>query len=405
MTSAQNTLLNIIANALFDCPAGQWTKLSAEESAQVLQEAKSQAVVLLAYDALRRSASDVPALQAWSATAMSVVSNNARVVRNHELLQKWMTEAGVPYVVLKGCASAAYYPRPSLRAMGDVDFLVAAQDLDRAGAALVAQGLEPWDEEHISHIVYRKSGMHLEMHFNVAGIPDGRPGELVRGYLSDVFEHPVIKPIGNSEAAMPSDLHHGLIILLHTCHHLTGEGVGLRHLCDWAVFENSFSDAEFRAMFEDKLRAIGLWRFAQVLTAIAVKYLGAQPREWAEGCDEQLVDALMEDILAGGNFGNKDSQRVNQAYLISNRGKNGVGHTGMLRQFFASMNNVVYVKWPVSKRLKVLLPLGWVFFGTRHAVRVALGKRSKVNVSRMISGAGERRELYARLGLYEDGDE
>ena len=32
---------------------------------------------------------------------------------------------------------------------------------------------------------------------------------------------------------IPAPFHHGLILLLHTVHHMLGEGIGLRHLCDW----------------------------------------------------------------------------------------------------------------------------------------------------------------------------
>ena len=55
---------------------------------------------------------------------------------------------------------------------------------------------------------------------------------------------------------MPSHFHHGLNLLLHTNQHLLGEGLGLRHLCDWAVFAAGFSDEEFRELFEEKLKAV-----------------------------------------------------------------------------------------------------------------------------------------------------
>lgn len=98
--------------------------------------------------------------------------------------------------------------------------------------------------------------MHLEMHFNLAGIPEGKPGELVREYSKDIYEKASLCRLNNGEAMLPSPFHHGLIILLHTCHHMTGEGIGLRHLCDWAVFVNSLSDDEFRQLFEDRLKKI-----------------------------------------------------------------------------------------------------------------------------------------------------
>ena len=405
MTNIQTILLNILSSAMFGAEIDDAALSEGTVQSELAEEARNQAVVLLAFDSVKGLITDPDTLNRWNSLSMAVLTNNIRVIHNHELLHKWMSEAGIPYVVLKGCASASYYPKPSLRTMGDVDFLVPNEYLEMAGEVLKSHGLEPWEENHIAHIVYRKQGMHLEMHFNVAGIPSGEAGDLTREYLRDIFDKGVVKPIGNTEAVMPSDFHHGLIILLHTCHHLTGEGVGLRHLCDWAAFENSLTDEEFRELFEEKLRAIGLWRFAQVLTSASIKYLGAAPRSWAEDCDADLVDALMEDILDGGNFGRKDSNRANQRYIISSHGKNGVGRTGMLHQAFTSMNEIIYVKWPFFRKCKLLLPFGWIYFGARHIFRVITGKRRRINVSGMVRGAGERRELYSRLGLYEDGDE
>ena len=166
--------------------------------------------------------------------------------------------------------------------------------------------------------------MRYEMHFKVAGLPNGHAGELMEQYFSDVFERAVLRTVGDSQMMLPSPFHHGLVLLLHTVHHMTGEGIGLRHLCDWAVFENSLSNDEFVEMYEDKLQAVGLWRFAQILTQVSIKYLGAEKREWAGETDE-LANQLMEDILSAGNFGVKDAGRNYQTMMISDRGKDGVG--------------------------------------------------------------------------------
>lgn len=153
-------------------------------------------------------------------------------------------------------------------------------------------------------------------------------------------------------------------------------------------------------MFEEKLKALGLWRFAQILTRVSIKYLSVEEREWALA-DDELVDALMEDILTGGNFGKKDSDRSVQTMLISDRGKDGVGRTSMTDQFIKSGNGLVYHYWPIVKENKLLLPIGWVFFGGRRLIRELTGKRKKTNVRKLVGGAAERRSLYEQFHLYE----
>ena len=396
MQRYQRTLLQLLSKALF----GNSESISDAEWIEVLKEAKNQAVVQLAYSVLDKTKLSSIIENQWKQVASANIANNIRVGHNHSCLHEWLSQANIPYVILKGSASAAYYPDPSYRSMGDVDFLVRDVDLDRAGKVLEKQGLKPWDQDHISHIVYKGPRMHYEMHFNLAGTPDGVAGDLVREYTKDIFEKAQEKTVGTGTAMLPSPFHHGLILLLHTCHHLTGEGVGLRHLCDWAVFENSFSEEEFRDLFEEKLKRIGLWHFAQILTRASIKYLGAEEREWAMA-NEKVVDDLIEDILVGGNFGKKDYERSNQAYIISSRGKNGVGKTGIMKQAIISLNNVVYTRWVFAKKWKIVLPLGWIYFGVKQTIKIMKGKRKKVHVRQLIEGASRRRELYKQFRLYE----
>ena len=400
MTEAHRALLSLLANNLFSRPVSPVLFQESVDWQKVFIESKSQAVTRIAYQAVKDLPLAADLLKKWNETSTSVLANNIRVLHSHAITHEMMAGNGIPYVILKGFSSAFYYPVPMDRGMGDVDFLVPIEYLDRAGEVLVEEGFTPWNEGHISHIVYRKQQKHLEMHFNVAGIPEGEKGALVRSYLEDVFDKAEQHVIDSREMVLPSPFHHGMILLLHTCHHMTGEGIGLRHLCDWAVFENHFSDEEFSTIFEEKLKAIGLWRFAQVLTRVSIKYLGADDKSWAEA-DGDTVDAIMEDILSGGNFGRKDPSRSDQTMFISSRGKNGVGQTGMVQQLIKSVNNTIFVQWPKSKKYKILLPFGWVYFGCRRTYKVLTGNR-KMNLKRIVGGASQRREIYMRLKLFEN---
>ena len=400
MTSVHQALLQLLSKALFGRPVEpvdiDWD--------QVLDEAAYQAVVQVTFSAIDPHALPAKALDRWKAAAATTIAKNVRVINNHELLHKWMSQAGIPYVILKGCASAAYYPVPAYRSMGDVDFLVPREYVEKAGRVLEENGLKPWNEAHIAHIVYRKIQVLLEMHFDIAGMPHGEAGEKIKEYTKDIFEKATAQNVGMTQAVLPSPFHHGLILLLHTAHHMTGEGIGLRHLCDWAVFENRFSDAQFCALFEKKLKQVGLWRFAQILTALSIRYLGAEKREWADISNEDdLLEKLMDDIFHGGDFGVKDSERSNQAYIISSRGKSGVGKRSLIGQFFVSLNEVVYTRWPFAKKWKIVLPAGWVLFSVKQLVKIIKGKRKKVHLVKMVEGAKQRKKIYSRLKLYEEG--
>lgn len=398
MTIDQKTILDILSQELF----ANTCSLKVEDWNAVYKESVQQAVSPLVYECLDKSLLPSDVLNAWKNDANAALANNIRIIHNHALLDQWMNEAEIPYVILKGAASASYYPKPVYRSMGDVDFLVPLEYLDRAGEVLESQGLKKWKQEHDAHIVYRGYGkMHFEMHYKVAGIPEGKPGEIIRNYLKDIFENTRVQGIGAESFVIPSHFYHGLVLLLHTIHHLTGEGIGLRHLCDWAVFENSLSDEEFCTLFEERLKEVGLWRFAQILTRVSIMYLGAEDREWSKLENDTPVDAFMEDILSAGNFGNKDGDRSKQTLLISSRGKNGVGHNSMFSQFIQSMNYRINMRWPFTKKNCLCLILGWILYCIRYVGLIITGKRNVINASELVHESSRRRNIYKDLKLYE----
>ncbi len=179
-------------------------------------------------------------------------------------------------------------------------------------------------------------------------------------------------------------------MLLHTASHLTSEGVGLRHLCDWVVFASALSDAEFREFFEKKLKNFGLWRFAQVLTLLGIRYLGAPNRVWtleaveSHKLDDATLDGLMNDILSGGNFGTKDMNRYREIKYISDRSEGTVGKNGLLRQGFKTMNTKVRRDYKTLGKHKALLPICYLAEGGKYIGLLITGKRKSSNTKQML---------------------
>src|SRR5699024_6294265 len=99
-----------------------------------------------------------------------------------------MTENGISYCVLKGAASAEYYPSVLMRQMGDVDFLVAKEDFDRVAKILREDGFSSSGENHVHHVVFQKGHMDFEMHFDPPGLPIGPMEKTVRQYFSDILD-------------------------------------------------------------------------------------------------------------------------------------------------------------------------------------------------------------------------
>ncbi len=392
----EKILLDILANNLFN--AGRTVNLEEADLNAVWCEAYVQAVTLMAFHNTTDKTLQKKEYEYIKNKLNNNLADNAKTDFEHIRIHGIMKKADIPYTILKGYASALYYPDPLMRSMGDVDFLVDTDNFEIADRALKENGYAATGKEHDVHDVYLGKVCRCEMHFQPSGIPQGKAGVKVRKYLADLLPCSETKQTELGEITVPSTFHHGLIILLHMCHHLTGDGLGLRHLCDWAVFINSIGEEKFLDMFEKVLKDIGLWEFAKVMTFISCEYLGCPKMRWASDADKSLADFILIDIIIGGNFGQKNADRSHEHLLISTKNEKEIS---MIRQFFISANSIVYNNWKAARKYKILLPFGWIFFGGRYIIRSILGKRPKIRPQKIAKEASERIDIYSRLRLFE----
>lgn len=377
MNETQKLLLRHISSALFLLPV---TEAVTEDE---IREAEAQAVV-----GMLPLGSDKRLLQ--------LVAQNVNVKYMHSWLHVVLATAGIPYSTIKGVTSAAYYPSPILRTMGDVDFIVREEDLDRADKVMEQAGCE-WEQYlHDHHHAFHKDGITFELHWEVPGMPEDKPE--VKELLSDTIDKAEMR----NGCMQASVFHHGIILLLHTAEHMLNTGIGLRHLCDWAVFAASFSNEEFRDLFEEKLKDAGLWRFAQLLSLTSAKFLSAPKLPWMGEAEDELLTGVMEDVLDAGNFGVKDSERINQAKLLTDRSSRSVKRSGALRQFIKAMTEKAHFEWPPCKKHKILLPVGWGYISVRHVARIRRGERPQMHLKSMFAGAKKRRRIYQEFRLFSD---
>lgn len=391
----EKILLDILANNLFD--AGRKVDLNEDNLNAVWCEAYVQAVTLMAFHNSENEILKSEKCGYIKKKLSQTLADNTKIDFEHIRICNIMKNAGIPCTILKGFASALYYPDPLMRSMGDVDFMIDTDNFEKATETLKNNNYVAAEKGNDVHDIFLGKSCRCEMHFQPSGIPEGKAGVKIRKYLSGVIEKSETVRTELGEITVPSTFHHGLIILLHMCHHLTGDGLGLRHLCDWAVYLNTIGEDKFLELFEKVLKDIGLWDFAKIMTFISCKYLGLPDMKWAKNADKKLADYILIDIIIGGNFGQKNVDRAHESLLISNKNENEVS---MLRQFFISANSIVYKNWKSARKYKFLLPFGWIFFGGRYIIRSLFGRRPKIRPQKVAKEASERIDIYAELKLF-----
>ena len=245
----QQTVLQLLGHNLFSRPFSpdpntDWNA--------VLKESRAQAVSTIAF----QNYSELPLNEELSAAIKTMIRtstmNTIKCFQYHTYLHKLLTENGISYCILKGAASAHYYPDSLCRNMGDVDFFVPQSDIERAKEILLANGFEKQPLNHSVHVVFHKGKGHYEMHFKPISVPKGPIGNVFMEYWDHICEDSVLLRDGLVQCRIPDKFLHGFILLSHFQKHLVVEGIGLRHVCDWAVFVNSFSSESFVSLFEKR---------------------------------------------------------------------------------------------------------------------------------------------------------
>ena len=76
---------------------------------------------------------------------------------------------------------------------------------------------------------------------------------------------------------------------------MLGEGLGLRHICDWACYVQKTESMPFWAELLNLFERVGILTYAKVITKICSMYFHINCPEWAESVDEELCVDVMGD--------------------------------------------------------------------------------------------------------------
>ena len=371
---------------------------SAVDWMSVLAEAGRHKVTALLYPTIREL-DRVPENAFNKACGMAIAvaqASEAMLKRQREILD--LLEARqVPCAVLKGTSVAYLYSHPELRTIGDIDILVDEENLDEACKALQADGFAPSYTAE-KHLCLQKGAVWVEMHRMVSVFPESEKGRFTKQTMTDALRHTQEAEIGGVRFPMLSGAYQIIALLAHMEQHLATSGIGLRQVCDWAVtahaLRNCF-DGETLALLE----RCGLLRFAQIMTRLCEKHLGLPPCSWITDASDALVDAMLADVLDGGNFQSQYTKRPFAAVLTDAYDVSGKGRNSLFRNYIRYLKKYLRQNEPWAKS-RLWLPVFGVFLPVRWGVRVLLGKRKQINLVHAVSMAREREKLLRELELY-----
>ena len=395
ITQTQKILLGVLSHAL---TGTEYAPPVDTDWSALFAESKAQAVAPLVFSSISQYCTDAEAFQEWKAVTIRSLQKNRIIQFEHGQLHQLLTEHGIPYTIIKGCASARDYPDPLLRAMGDVDFLIPDAHWEQTRELLVRQGFTVSGEDHDFHMAFHKNKFSMEMHHEPFGLK-GKGTAALQGLVPELVDKSVLVDCDGVVFRMPDPFGHGTVLLLHAYRHLIDTGIGVRHLCDWATFISRFTESQFVEIFQERFEALGIWKLAQIFSATASRYLSIPYQTWMGENDEQTCQMLMVDIFDGGNFGSGKGERTTQNASLYEQEKQLASANSTI-QMLRGLNKTAITRYPRLMSIAILRPFGWLILGIRYIFRVATGRRRKApsNTMQMVN---LRKKLYQEFAAFE----
>lgn len=392
----QRALLLLVRKALWknaEClPEADWPVVEAY--------AQGQGVLWMAYLGAKALPLQIPPeqLKTWRTAMHSRVLYNDQLNAVQSMLLEWLAEKKIRVAILKGTSCSQYYPYPDARPLGDIDILIDKENLDIVDGYLKAKGYMPSPHEHDFHVGYYGKDAVIEVHFAATGAPDSKGGKVVAEEMLHFLDDVHMATVGEMTFPVLSDEHQALMLLLHMERHMMVSGIGLRQLCDWAVFVNGSVSTHWQSGTLDLLRRCGLLTYAKVLTKTCVDFLGLDQdkAEWCKDVDHELTQAMIEEVFRGGDLGAADEK--GNGSLFTERSRLGQHGQNKLTGMIGRLTTMAYNSFPYTRRYKILLPVFWVYFSVRYLLRFVGGSQS---ISYAISVSDRRHKLYQALHLYE----
>lgn len=401
-TTQTKYLTALLAGALKRQPAAvDLSSLDETQARQLLELARAHAVSAFLYEEWKESQSaDAGVCAALEKDARQVISHSYRMLFYTSYLVDLLEAEGITVAVLKGVATAEYYPQPELRKTGDVDLLLFSdEDCARAVQCLKRHGFAEHGASHQHHVAMMGAEqIEVELH-----------RLLTEPFADEAVNEKLLKILWQSEKALRRQpcmgvslpvlcgAEHGMTLLLHLLQHFLTAGFGIKLLCDWVVFWERQSEQE-AVRCAQMSRELGIGRFAAVVSAVCTDALGmdAQAAEPflqdapAKLLEPSYLEQFLADVVESEEFGTSVEGRM---VALQARG---------LRGYVRTFHHQMKLNYPRAGRYVPLYPLLWLctlirFLHNNRTLR-------KTSVRSILKSADARARLTERLQLFADTD-
>ena len=366
---------------------------------QLFQLARAHAVTPLIYEVWSAYPGMQPSVrEGMRAYTVQLIGQSYRLLFYTKYLVGLLEAEGLPVAVLKGAATAEFYPQPELRKSGDVDLLVFSEEnCARAVACLKKHGFRQHGEDmRLHHVAMVSSeGIEVEVHsMMVEPFDNGMTNRMMLKYQQDAQRHVQRQLCMGVPLPVLTGAYHGLSLLLHLLQHFLTAGFGIKLLCDWVVFWEK-QPPEVVLEMAGFVRDFKVEQFAAAVTGICVQQLGMKgyaAEAFLEPGDPAVkepayLEQFFGDIMEAEEFGKSD------------RGRMIAIHDSGLHGYIRAFHHQMHLNYPVAGKYLLCWPILWIltFARFQHNNRLLRG----TTLGEVLKSAGKRGKLVEKLHLFE----
>lgn len=402
--------LQIVKEALSEATKGH-SPLFTEPQTKGLQPAKSDAnqicdcnglirrcrnhsIIPIVYDVLKVQNITQEQKNGIRQSAQQSVRQNYHLLFETKNACSCLEAHNIEVAVLKGSATASYYPVPEYRKSGDIDLLLLdVSMLEQAKEVLSELGYTVNEEQRARHHVTfsNPSGIELELHTMLAEpFDNARMNRFMESLLAVIPEHVIDKEVLGVNLPMLSDGFHAYELLLHMLQHFLRSGFGMKLLCDWTFFWNRKVEEQEFYIYTSLIKESGLQGFSDMITSLCVLYLGLPKTcvlcEHSTLVEENIAEGFMQDILSAEEFGKAEKSR-----MVAMRGDSA---TDYMREFQHQM----HLNFPKAGKCIIIWPVLWMV--TLHRFLRNNRKIRGISTISIMKKAGDRSRRMRTLHLF-----
>ena len=284
------------------------------------------------------------------------------------LLYRELLNEGIEPLVIKGIICRDTYALPEWRVSSDEDIYIPRYNYPHFHEVMCRLGFQssPPNFESEHETIYKSAELVVEGHWLLFP-QETHQWEQVNKLGDDIVQRAQYVTIDGVKMLTPEPTDHMIYLLLHAMKHFTLSGIGIRQICDIAMWDKKYTIDWYQV--KKSMDIFGGTKFASAILDAANRYFEMDVPDGWEYVDSS---ALIQDALKGGTFGHSSEDRMHSASITVSSGGKKSGLIDILRSIFPN-RKVMEINYPWVRRSPLYLFLGWFVRLIRYADDIRKG--------------------------------